>query len=75
VLEPTCNDRAGRHVQPNLKSAIRLRDDLLKPGSLGGAVGTADSAAATEALQRWTQWANGNNSTRKACQGGSWRNC
>ena len=51
------------------------RDDLLKPGSLGGAVGTADSAAATEALQRWTQWANGNNSTRKACQGGSWRNC
>ena len=54
---------------------VHSRDDLLKPGSLGEALSTADQTSASAGLQRWTQWANGNNSTRKACQGGSWRNC
>jgi hypothetical protein len=54
---------------------LQSRADLLKPGSLGNALGSSDQATASENLQRWTQWANGNNSTRKTCQGGSWKNC
>jgi hypothetical protein len=54
---------------------VRSGDELLKPGSLGDVLGTADQASASEKLQRWTQWSNGNNSTRKTCQGGSWKNC
>jgi hypothetical protein len=54
---------------------IQGRDDLLRPGSLGDVLSTADQTSASGNLQRWTQWANGNNSTRKSCQGGSWKNC